>query len=107
MKSICAQWDKATFDGTYTDAKHQSEQFNAYKRNEKREYIVEKIDLESLLGNIQTKAKTYGLRAYMPPKGLQLSDLDGAWRMLGKAEAQRSKTINTKIGTYVLGLKGG
>ena len=92
------QWKAATFDGTYVDAKQQSEDFNDYKRGEKRRYVAEKTDLESLLGNIQTKVKTYGLRAYTPPRGLQLSDLDIAWRTLGKAEAQRSKTINAKIG---------
>ena len=94
------EWTGATFDGTYADAKHQSERFNQYKRSEKRRYVAEKTELESLLGNIQTKVKTYGLRAYTPPGELQLSDLDVAWRTLGKAEAQHSKTINAKIGGY-------
>lgn len=98
MEHIREQWTTATFDGTYINAKHQSEQFNTYKRSEKRRYVAEKTELESLLGNIQTKVKTYGLRTYTPSTGLQLSDLDAAWRVLGKAEAQRSKTINAKIG---------
>jgi hypothetical protein len=98
MEKVRGEWIAATFDGTYTDAKHQSESFNNYKRHEKRRYVSEKTDLESLLGNIQTKVKTYGLRAYTPPKGLLLGDLDIAWRCLGKAEAQRSKAINAKIG---------
>ena len=102
MEQVRAQWDTATFDGTYADAKHQSELFNNYKRSEKRTYVAEKTDLEYLLGNIQTKVKTYGLRAYTPPQGLLLSDLDSAWRTLGKAEAQRSKAINAKIGGYSL-----
>jgi hypothetical protein len=98
LENIRGQWTTATFNGTYVDAKRQSEEFNNYKRGEKRRYVAEKTDLESLLGNIQTKVKTYGLRSYNPPNGLQLSDLDVAWRTLGKAEAQRSKTINAKIG---------
>ena len=98
MELICGQWAAAVFNGTYIDAKRQSEEFNNYKRDEKRRYVAEKTDLESMLGNIQTKVKTYGLRSYTPPYGLQLSDLDVAWRTLGKAEAQRSKTINAKIG---------
>jgi len=100
MENIRAQWNAATFDGTYVDSKRQSGEFNNYKRGEKRGYVAEKTDLESLLGNIQTKVKTYGLRSYNPPNGLQLSDLDVAWRKLGRAEAQRSKTINAKIGGY-------
>jgi hypothetical protein len=98
MEQTRAQLTVTTFDGTYADAKSQSERFNNYKRGEKRRYVAEKTDLEFLLGNIHTKVKTYGLQPYAPPKGLQLSDLDVAWRTLGKAEAQRSKAINAKIG---------
>jgi hypothetical protein len=93
-------WNAASFDGTYTDAKSQSEGFAAYKRHEKRVWISEKSELESLLSNIQTKVKTYGLGMYTPPPGLRLADLDSGWRSLGKAEANRSKTINGKIGSY-------
>jgi len=100
MQKVCDTWTKATFDGTYADAKRQSAEFNQYKLGDKRKYIAEKTDLESLLGNIQTKVKTYGLRAYHPPAGLALSELDSAWRTLGKAEVQRSKAINAKIGGY-------
>lgn len=100
MKQIQSKWTRETFDGTYTNAKHQSTQFNTYKRHEKRQFVAEKTDLESLLGNIQTKVKTYGLRTYTPPRGLLLEDLDAAWRTLGKAEASRSKAINAKIGGY-------
>ena len=106
MEQVRAQWDTTSFDGTYSDAKHQSEQFNNYKRSQKRNYVAEKTDLEYLLGNIQTKVKTYGLRAYTPPQGLLLTDLDAAWRTLGKAEAQRSKAINAKIGGSVLSSLG-
>jgi|SRR5579859_2687555 hypothetical protein len=99
MDRVCKSWNESTFDGTYTDAKSHSENFNTYKRQQKRTFVAEKTDLESLLGNIQTKVKTYGLREYTPPRGLRLEDLDSSWRVLGKAEAQRSKTINAKIGT--------
>jgi hypothetical protein len=99
MEQIQRKWNAATFDGTYVNAKKQSEEFIGYKRNGKRRWISEKTELESLLGNIQTKVETYGLGTYTPPDGLQLADLDLAWRNLGKAEAQRSKTINGKIGS--------
>jgi hypothetical protein len=102
MQQKLTEWSTSTFTGTYSDAKSQSESFNAYKRSEKRNYVAEKTDLEYLLGNIQTKVKTYGLRAYTPPRGLRLEDLDLAWRELGKAEAVRSKAINAKIGGYGL-----
>lgn len=106
MQQKLTEWSTSTFTGTYSDAKSQSESFNAYKRSEKRNYVAEKTDLEYLLGNIQTKVKTYGLRAYTPPSGLRLEDLDLAWRELGRAEAVRSKAINAKIGGYDLVLFG-
>jgi hypothetical protein len=98
---VMATWTTASFNGTYTDAKSQSEEFTAYKRTEKRRFVAEKTELESLLGNIQTKVKTYGLREYRPAVGLALGDLDGAWRGLTKAETARSKAINAKIGAYL------
>lgn len=35
--------------------------------------MTEKQDVTTLLGNIQTKLRTYGLREYVPPSGLALS----------------------------------
>lgn len=94
MQSV---WATSTFDGTYTDAKHQSSDFIEYKGSTKRLWIAEKTDLDSLLGNIQTKLKTYELLPYTPPVGLALSDLELAWSGLVNAEAHRSKLINAKI----------
>ncbi|CAI2169201.1 8863_t:CDS:10 [Funneliformis geosporum] len=90
-------WANSRFDGSYTDAKRQSAEFNRYKNSEKREWVAEKSDLDTLLGNIQTKLKTYVLQPYHPPAGLTLFDLDKVWQSLLSAEAQRYKSINDKI----------
>ncbi|CAG8529409.1 10321_t:CDS:10 [Funneliformis mosseae] len=90
-------WANSRFDGSYTDAKRQSAEFNRYKNSEKREWVAEKSDLDTLLGNIQTKLKTYVLQSYHPPVGLTLFDLDKVWQSLLNAEAQRYKSINDKI----------
>ncbi len=66
-------WAQATFDGTYLDAKTQSNDFLAYKNSEKRAWVTEKRELDTLLGNIQTKLKTYNMSPYFPPAGLALS----------------------------------
>ncbi|BFZ59316.1 alpha-actinin [Saitoella coloradoensis] len=97
ISSIQSHWSTSTFDNSYADAKKQSNDFNEYKKLEKREWVKEKTALESLLGNIQTKLRTYGLKGYEPPEGLGLGDLDGAWRGLLAAEAERSREINGKI----------
>lgn len=91
------QWEEATFDGTYADARSQSADFTAWKRKSKRTWIAEKSDLVGLLGNIRTKLATYRLRPYDPPAELSLEALDAAWAGLMKAERERSQVINETI----------
>jgi Ca2+-binding EF-hand superfamily protein len=91
------QWEEATFDGTYTDARNQAAEFTAWKRRSKRNWVAEKSDLVGLLGNIKTKLATYRLRPYHPPPELSLEALDTAWAGLMKAERDRSQIINETI----------
>lgn len=90
-------WEDGEFDGTYTDAKEKLGQFTAYKRIEKRQWVLEKSDLASLLGNIKTKMGTYRLRPYEPPPELTTEACDREWALLMSAERQRSQVINEKI----------
>ncbi|RYP28733.1 hypothetical protein DL767_007076 [Monosporascus sp. MG133] len=91
------QWKQATFEGTYADAKKQSGEFVAYKKGKKREWVAEKSELATLLGNIKTKLGTYRLRAYEPPPELSLETMDKEWTMLTKAEMMRGQLINETI----------
>ncbi|KAF2446404.1 alpha-actin-like proteinin [Karstenula rhodostoma CBS 690.94] len=91
------QWEEATFDGTYIDAKAQSGKFTEYKRKNKRAWVAEKSEVAGLLGNIKTKLSTYRLNPYEPPPELSLEALDTAWSNLMKAERERSQVINETI----------
>ncbi|OAQ89200.1 alpha-actinin, sarcomeric (f-actin cross linking protein) [Purpureocillium lilacinum] len=91
------QWQGAKFEGTYADAKAQATEFAAYKRGLKREWVAEKSDLATLLGNIKTKLGTYRLRPYEPPAELRLEVLEQAWATLAKAEMTRAQLINETI----------
>ena len=91
------QWSEASFQGTYIDAKGQSNQFNQYKRTKKRDWVAEKSDLAALLGNIKTKLSTYRLRPYEPPAEVRLEVLDQQWLGLTKDEHERSRLINETI----------
>jgi hypothetical protein len=55
----------------YLQAVELLKQFETYKSTTKREWISEKRELESLLGNIITKLRTYNLKIYQPPEGLR------------------------------------
>ncbi|KAA8902874.1 hypothetical protein TRICI_005798 [Trichomonascus ciferrii] len=97
IRKIQQEWEEAEFEGTYADAKEQSRKFFSYKNSTKREWVTEKSELASLLGNIRTKLATYGLAEYDPPEGLKLSDLETAWNGLVKSEATRSRRINNNM----------
>ncbi|KAI7830313.1 actinin-like protein [Gamsiella multidivaricata] len=92
-----AEWESSTFRGDYADAKRQSIEFVNYKTSLKRTWVAEKRDIDTLLGNIQTKLKTYDLLPYHPPRGLTLEDLDHFWTGLLAAEEKRYRLINAKI----------
>ncbi|KAK4241674.1 calponin homology domain-containing protein [Achaetomium macrosporum] len=100
LKAIRAQmesWQQAKFEGTYADAKAQAGEFATYKRGLKREWVAEKSELATLLGNIKTKLGTYRLRPYEPPAELRLEVLDMEWSNLTKAEMARGQLINETI----------
>ncbi|KAI1777716.1 calponin homology domain-containing protein [Hypoxylon cercidicola] len=97
IKEQIEKWQQATFEGTYVDAKKQATEFSGYKRGKKREWVAEKSDLATLLGNIKTKLGTYRLRAYEPPPELSLETMDREWANLAKAEMMRAQLINETI----------
>lgn len=90
-------WAGARFDGTYSDAKRHASTFADYRKREKRDWVAEKSEIASLLGNIKTKLSTYHLLPYTPPKELSLEALDTAWAGLMHAERERSQIINETI----------
>jgi hypothetical protein len=61
------------FSNSYPETKQRSADFTNYKNTDKRAWVTEKQDVDTLLGNIQTKLKTYDLAPYTPPAGLTLA----------------------------------
>lgn len=70
INAITDYWLTSTFSGSYADAKNQSTHLTEYKNSSKREWVAEKRELDTLLGNLQIKLKTYNLAPYAPPPGL-------------------------------------
>ncbi|KAK4211935.1 hypothetical protein QBC37DRAFT_203452 [Rhypophila decipiens] len=97
MREQIQSWQTSKFEGTYTDAKKQATEFSNYKRGLKREWVAEKTELATLLGNIKTKLGTYRLRPYEPPKELSLEMMDREWTNLTKSEMVRGQLINETI----------
>ncbi|KAI3630337.1 hypothetical protein MIR68_011772 [Amoeboaphelidium protococcarum] len=105
IADITSGWQNSSFDDSYADAKLQSNQFQEYKNTQKRQWVAEKRDLDTLLSNIQTKLRTYNLTAYNPPEGLTLTDVDNSWNQLLTSEGVRRKAINEKIAAIKYNLR--
>ncbi|KAI8341476.1 calponin homology domain-containing protein [Chlamydoabsidia padenii] len=91
------EWQSTVLTDHYVATKQKGLEFNHYKNTRKREWVAEKREIDSLLGNIQTKLKTYNLKPYYPPEGLTLQDLDNIWCELLQNEAFYHRSINSKI----------
>ncbi|KAJ3035823.1 hypothetical protein HDV00_003358 [Rhizophlyctis rosea] len=94
--SMQGVWSQSQFNG-YLDAIRQLREFEQYKSTTKRGWVQERRELDSLLGNIQTKLKTYNLRPYHPPAGLAIADLENAWAQLIDVEAARKRGLTAYI----------
>ncbi|EIE80322.1 hypothetical protein RO3G_05027 [Rhizopus delemar RA 99-880] len=105
VELIQEDWESTELTDSYIDAKEKSTNFAIYKSTQKREWLAEKRDIDALLGNIQTKAKTYNLKPYYPPPGLTLKDLDDTWTQLLLNEARYHRRINSTIRQIKEGLR--
>lgn len=94
------EWSSSSFDDTYADAKEKSTQFQEYKASKKRDWVAEKRVLDTLLGNIQTKLKTYNMAPYFTPEGLS-----SQVRILGSNLGMRWLRIWTMLGLILLKVK--
>ncbi|OCF43214.1 cofilin [Kwoniella heveanensis CBS 569] len=90
-------WSIAPRAATYPEAIADLSRFNEYKKTSKRGWVKERQELAALYSNIQTKVKTYALRAWEPREGLRLEDLERFWAQFLAAEATRSRAINATI----------
>ena len=108
LASTQTLWTDAAQPETYHEAMSHLGQFAVYKKTSKREYVRERQELAALYSNIQTKLRTYSLRAWEPSEGLRLDVSDNAgrtddqnleqhWAVFLVAEGGRSRAINANI----------
>lgn len=121
IRATLASWTGQPLSSTYSLALEERNSFFKVHRASKREWTKERSQLETVLGNVVTKLKTYSMAPYEPPHGLRpivriikagypafqtlsdsfLQDIDALWTELLAAEAERSKAINANIRTCV------
>jgi hypothetical protein len=90
-------WQVGAPPTTYPEAIAHLAAFADYKKTTKRTWVRERQELAALYSNIQTKLRTYALRAWEPRSGLRLEDLEKQWKVLLVDEGTRSRAINARI----------
>ncbi|KAK0410555.1 hypothetical protein QR680_005192 [Steinernema hermaphroditum] len=68
-------------------------QFKSYRTVEKPPKYKEKGELEALFFTIQTRRKAMRRKAYVPPQGLFMHDIESAWGGLERAEHDRQVAL--------------
>ncbi|KAJ3102734.1 hypothetical protein HDU97_000347 [Phlyctochytrium planicorne] len=96
ITNVLKEWSQLKTEG-YQEARNQLLSFEKFKVTLKREWIVEKQEIGSLLGNILTKLKTYKLAPYVPPPGLRPQDIDSVWEGFQQEEVSRKQALSLYI----------
>jgi hypothetical protein len=97
MEDVKRGWQVNTPPTTYPEGIAHLAAFAEYKKTTKRAWVRERQELAALYSNIQTKLRTYALRAWEPRNGLRLEDLERQWKILLVDEGTRSRAINARI----------
>lgn len=97
ISDLLAMWNKDAPGSSYSEAKSQLNELISFKNTTKRQWVSERRELDALLGNVQTKTKTYNLAPYSPPAGLTLADLEAHWSTLVEKESSRKLVLGNSI----------
>ena len=92
LETTRMSWVNAAQPSSYPEAMSHLVQFAEYKKTNKRGFVKERQELAALYSNIQTKLRTYALRAWEPKEGLRLivGDAHGVelinriWSIIGR-----------------------
>jgi len=89
------------FGSTASEAREKFEAHKNYLFGEKPSKAAQKLDLEALFANIQTKLSVYGRAAYQVPSGVSSQDIDTAWDKLEQAEKQRGRGARDNMFKFI------
>ncbi|OQV17845.1 Spectrin beta chain [Hypsibius exemplaris] len=85
------------FANSLPGVQQQLGQFNTYRTVEKPPKFVEKGNLEMMLFAIQSKLRAHDLRAYVPPQGKLIADINKGWESLERAEHERELALREEL----------
>ncbi|PWA01611.1 hypothetical protein BB558_002287 [Smittium angustum] len=84
----------------YQDAQNDLKSLNHFKLKEKRLLMMEKLELNNLLSDIQTRLTTFQLAPYNPQPDILPSSIDKHWEQLGILEINYRKELLEKVKNF-------
>jgi len=97
VTSKAQELDAAGLGDDYQTSKSLIAEFRQYRKTEKRQWVGEQQELQSLFNIIQAKLKTHRRPAYVPPQGLSVDDVENDMVTLGNAESHRRGALNAQL----------
>ncbi|KAM7535121.1 hypothetical protein Aperf_G00000095644 [Anoplocephala perfoliata] len=89
--------DSAALQGNLEGLQHQLVEFNQFRTEEKPPHFYEKGELEMAFFSIRNEMLAVGMRAYIPPKQLKISEVNKAWEVLEHCEYEHWLNLNDEL----------
>jgi len=100
-----AELDSACLGADYATTRSLISEFRQYRKTEKRVWIGEQEELQSLFNIIQAKLKTARQPSYVPPSGLKVEDISNDMNTLLSSEQHRRSSLNSHLRSILDGLR--
>jgi len=97
VTSKSSELESSGLGNDYVTSKNLIQEFRNYRKTEKREWVQEQEDLQSLFNIIQAKLKTHRRPSYTPPQGLSVDDVENDMNNLNSAESARRSALNAQL----------
>jgi len=82
---------------THEGLRDQLADLRAYKRGEKAEKAGEKVEIESIYNNYQTRLRMQGRAPYQAAEGLSPAELDASWNNLNGVDRTRQVELRDEL----------
>lgn len=100
-----SELDGAALGNDYATSRSLISEFRDYRKNQKRTWVGEQEELQSLFNIIQAKLKTNKRPSYVPPEGLSVAEVEDDMNTLNTSESNRRAALNTQLRTILDGLR--
>ncbi|KAL5960690.1 Spectrin beta chain [Taenia solium] len=89
--------NEASLQGNLESLQHQLVELNQFRNQEKPPHFHEKGELEVAFFVIRNKMLATGMRVYIPPKQLRISEVNRAWEVLEHCEYKLWLNLNDEL----------